>query len=84
MVWPNTTADHERQEAADQQEAEHRQQRAAAAEVDAGGHQADAGGEHHQHRVQDQPELRHAEVELALEGGERDEEAAHEERAPQP
>ena len=37
---------------------------------------ADAGGEHDQHRLEDELELRHAEVELALEGREPDQEAA--------
>jgi hypothetical protein len=33
-------------------------------------------GEHDQHRGEDEPELRHAEVELGLEGGEADQQAA--------
>ena len=74
-------ADHERQEAADDEVAAHGQERAAAAGVEAAGDQPDAGGEHDQDRLVDLAELRHAEVELGLEGRERDEEAAHQQRA---
>ena len=82
-------ADHQRDQAADEQEAEHGHQRPAAAEVDAGGDEPDAGGEHDQHGLEHLAELRHAEVELALEGRQGDQEAAreqaaadHDERAP--
>ena len=74
----------QREEAADHEEAGHGQERAAAPEVQAGGDQADTGGEHDQGRVKHQPELGHAEVELALEGGERDQEPADQERPPDP
>ena len=77
------SADHDRDEAADGDEADCGQQRAAAAEVDARRDEPDARRQHDQDRMQDEPELRHAEVELALEGGQRDEEAAHEQAAAQ-
>ena len=75
------SAHHDRQEAADHQVAGHRQQGTAAAEVEPRGHEADAGREHDQDRLVDLAELRDAEVELGLEGRERHEEAAHQERA---
>ena len=49
-------------------EERHREQRAAAAEADAGGDEGDAGGEADEDRVEHAAELRHAEVELDLEG----------------
>ena len=45
------------------------------------GHERHAGGERDQDRLEDEAELRHAEVELGLEGGETDQQAAHERRA---
>jgi hypothetical protein len=54
----------------------------APAEVDPGCHEAHARGEHDQDRMQNEAELRHAEIELALEGRERHEEAAHGRRSP--
>ena len=52
-----------------------RAERRAAAEPDARGDQRDARGEHDQHRLEDHPELRHAEVELGLEGRQPEQEA---------
>ena len=50
----------------------------AAAEAHARGHERDAGGERQQHGMPDEPELRHAEVELALEGRHADQQPAGE------
>ena len=44
----------------------------------------DAGGEHDQHGLQLERELRHAEIELRLEGGERDQEGAGEDDLAEP
>src|SRR3954453_17113772 len=46
------------------------------AEPPARRHEADAGGEREQERLPHEPELRHGEVELGLEGGEADEQGA--------
>ena len=52
----------------------------AAADPDPRGDQRDAGGEGEHDRLEDELELRHAEVELGLEGREADQQAAHRER----
>ena len=58
-------------------------ERAAPAAPQPGGDEPDARGERDQHRLEEEVELRHAEVELGLEGREADQEAAAERRAPE-
>ena len=69
------------QAAADEQEEPDRAERGAAARPHAGEHEADAGGEHDQHRLEDEAELRHAEVELGLERRQTEHQAAGERHA---
>ena len=76
---PTMTAD----AAADDEEEDRRAERAARPDPHARGHEREAGGEGDQHRVKHLGELRHAEVELGLEGARADEQAAHQGDAPQ-
>ena len=78
---PKTRADEQRDDAADQEIEADRPERAAAADPEPRGDQGDARGERDQQRLQDQLELRDAEVELALEDREARQEAAAIERS---
>ena len=64
--------DQQRQPTADGEEHDDRHQRTAAAGADTSGNERDAGGQHDENRVVDGAELRHAEVELTLQGRETD------------
>src|SRR5581483_29735 len=71
-------ADQERQRAADRAEEERGAERGAGAEPDARGDERHRGGDHDHQGLEHEGELRDPEVELALEGREPDQEAAHE------
>src|SRR5207253_32403 len=73
---PEALADDERPQPPDDQEERDRLHGPAATQPDARGHESHARGEHDHDRLVDELELRHAVVELALEGRQADEEAA--------
>ena len=77
-------ADQQRHAAAHRDEQRDGDQRAARSRPQARGDQRHRRGEHHQHRLEEEVELRHAEVELGLEGREPDQEGAHERAALEP
>ena len=76
--------DHQRDEPAHEQEERDRAERGARPAPDAGGDEADARGERDQQRLEEEVELRHAEVELGLERRQADQEAAGQRGAAQP
>ena len=77
VVSPEHRADQQRQRAADREEERDRAQRARRGRAHTrAATSADARGQHDQDRLEDEPELGHAEVELGLEGGQADQQAA--------
>ena len=75
-------ADEQADEAAQPEEEQRRAERPAAADPDARGDEGPAGRERDQHRLEHEAVLRHAEVELGLERGETDQQAAHQPEPP--
>ena len=81
---PSTGPDEQRHQPAHREEEQRRAERRAAAEPDPRGDERHARREHDQHRLEDHPELRHAEVELGLEGREPEQERARQRDPPHP
>jgi hypothetical protein len=75
MPMPDHSAN---EAAADGEEEQGRADRRAAPDPQARERQRQPGGEHHQHRPEDHAELRHAEVELGLEGRHAEQQPARE------
>ena len=71
-------ADQQRQQSAQPDEEQRRGERAAATEPHPGRDEAHPGGEREQERLPHEPELRHREVELGLEGRKADQQRADE------